>query len=148
MRQHLCGRFHHLSRQTQTVRVLGTTPTKSAVIRHRLCHLHHQTYLNNSNSKQDISPKTNWASRLTGQKNIKVSFLFLIFRMVVVLLSNIRSSQAFALLWSLFLPLTINKVSKVGPCYFIRLFERLLNYEEFYRLFLIWLFYANKGYLT
>ena len=27
MRQHLCGRSHHLSRQTQTLRVLGTTPT-------------------------------------------------------------------------------------------------------------------------
>lgn len=43
-----------------------------------------------------------------------------------------------------FFPPAINKVCSF---YFIRIFECLLNYAEFYRLFLIWLVYANKSYL-
>lgn len=65
-RQHLCGRFHHLSRETQTIRVLGTTPTKSAILRHRLRHLHQRTWSTQHSSRRPCR----WYDQQTGWRRL------------------------------------------------------------------------------
>ena len=73
-------------------------------------------------------------------------FLFLIFRMMMVLAWAILEVHI-TLSRSFYLPLAIAKVSKDWWCYFNRQVKILYNCAEFYRLFLIWLFYAKKGYV-